>query len=144
MLGAVQIDLTDLVRQIEAIRRAVVDEIAEVKSDLTALTDDVSGLEEQADATIAALQRVEAVLTTLVAKGEAVSVELDALTAEVERNTTVDESAITLMEQLAQMLRDHADDPAAIRSLADKLETSSSRLATAVTANTPAAPTPTP
>ncbi len=61
---------------------------------------------------------------------------LTELTAKVQANTTVTESAITLIQGLAQQLRDAATDPAAIQALADQLDAADSSLAAAVTANT--------
>lgn len=74
------------------------------------------------------------------------SLELDALTAAVERNTTVDQSVIALVNGLAQQLRDMAssatelaDLKAAIVARADELQASNQQVADVVTANTPAA-----
>jgi replication-associated recombination protein RarA len=66
--------------------------------------------------------------------------DLSALQTAVEATTTVEQSAIELLGQLAQMLRDAATDPAAIQALATQLDTKKAELADAVTANTPAAP----
>ncbi len=68
----------------------------------------------------------------------AMTVQLDQLTSEVEENTSVTESAVALLANLAEQLRANADDPAAIEDLANKLDTNSNRLADAVAANTPA------
>ncbi len=65
--------------------------------------------------------------------------DLSALTEEVQRNTDVDASAVALLNGLSQQLRDLSTDPAAIQALADQLDSSSSALASAVSANTPAA-----
>lgn len=69
--------------------------------------------------------------------------DLARLTAAVERDETVNQSAITLLNSLSQLIRDNADDPAALNALADKLDAQQQQLADAVVANTPAAP-PTP
>ena len=69
--------------------------------------------------------------------------DLTRLTSEVtEIGTTVD-SAVALLGQLAQLIRDNATDPAALNSLADSLDSKGNELAAAVVANTPEAP-PTP
>lgn len=62
------------------------------------------------------------------------------LQAEVEKVKTVEASAVTLITQIAQMLRDAiaAGDPAALTDLAAQLDTSATALADAVAANTPA------
>lgn len=65
--------------------------------------------------------------------------DLSRLEAAVARDRTVNESAITLLADLAQRLRDAANDPAAINALADALEANQDALAAAVSANTPSA-----
>lgn len=73
------------------------------------------------------------------------SVEIDRLTASVTALTTVDDSLVALVGNLAQAIRDNASDPVALNALADKLDAESTKVAAAVTANTPAAPlTPAP
>lgn len=72
------------------------------------------------------------------------SAELDRLTASVANVKTVAESAITLINGLAQQIRDNAGDPAALAKLADDLDADDAELAAAVSANTPAPPVVTP
>jgi chromosome segregation ATPase len=72
-------------------------------------------------------------------RDENMSAQLDALKAKVARNTTVAESAVTLIKGLAQQIRDNADDPAALAALADELDATDTNLGNAVTENTPAA-----
>lgn len=69
--------------------------------------------------------------------------ELDDLTAQVAENTNVEQSALILIQGLAQKLQDaiNAGNPAALTALQTQLKTSSDALAAAVAANTPAAPT---
>ena len=69
--------------------------------------------------------------------------DLSRLTAAVERDKTVNESAATLLNQLSTLLRENADDPTAINALADQLDAQQQALSDAIVANTPAAP-PTP
>jgi len=64
--------------------------------------------------------------------------DLNRLTAAVERDNTVNQSAITLLNNLSQLIRDNATDPAALNALADQLDAQQQALADAVTANTPA------
>lgn len=69
------------------------------------------------------------------------SAQLDALTAAVAANTTVTESAITLLTGLhAKLLELLANgiDPVAVQALADDLSAETQKLADAITANTPA------
>lgn len=65
---------------------------------------------------------------------------LDTLTAEVARNTTVEQSAITLLQGLKAQLDAAGTDPVALKALSDQLGTNDDALAAAVAANTPAAP----
>jgi hypothetical protein len=69
----------------------------------------------------------------------AMSAELDNLTDEVTRNAEVDQSAITLIKGIAQMLIEAKDDPVKIAALSASLKASADDLAAAVAANTPAA-----
>lgn len=61
-----------------------------------------------------------------------------ALVDEVTRNKDVDASAIALLNGLAARIESLKQDPVALQALADELKASSSALADAVTANTPA------
>lgn len=89
------------------------------------------------------LDKIEAALTTLAQAittlESKMSNELDALTTEVERNTTVDQSAIALLTGLAAKIEAMKTDPAALQALADSMRGSSDALAAAVLANTPQA-----
>ena len=71
-------------------------------------------------------------------RDENMSAQLDQLKAKVARNTTVAQSAVTLIKGLAQQIRDNADDPAAMAALADELDATDTDLGNAVTENTPA------
>ncbi len=64
---------------------------------------------------------------------------LDDLTAQVAKNTTVEESAVTLIKGLAAQLAAAGTDPAKLAALQQQLQTSGTDLAAAITANTPAA-----
>lgn len=66
--------------------------------------------------------------------------DLTRLQDAVTRDNTVNQSAITLLANLAQLVRDTAGDPAAVNALADQLDAQQQALADAVVANTPAAP----
>jgi len=68
------------------------------------------------------------------------SVELDALEAQVATNTSVEESAVTLIKGIAAQLAAAGTDPVKLKSLAASLNTSATDLAAAVAANTPATP----
>lgn len=68
------------------------------------------------------------------------STELDRLKASTAAIKTVADSAVTLINGLAQQIRDNATDPAALNALADELDADQAELAAAVSANTPAPP----
>ena len=80
-------------------------------------------------------------LSATIIKGErTMAADLSALTDAVTNDTTVEQSAITLLEELAAEISAAANDPAAIQALADEVNANAAALAAAVTANTPAAP----
>jgi cell division FtsZ-interacting protein ZapD len=66
--------------------------------------------------------------------------ELGRLTSEVAEGNDVQQSAITLLQNLSQLIRDNATDQTALNALADQLDSQNASLAAAVVANTPAAP----
>jgi hypothetical protein len=73
------------------------------------------------------------------------SKELDDLTAEVAQVTSVEASALALIQGLAAQLAAAGTDPAKLAALTSSLKASADALAQAVLANTPsqpAAPTP--
>jgi 16S rRNA G1207 methylase RsmC len=83
-------------------------------------------------------------IITLLGKGtQIMAASLDALTAEVERNTSVVASAKALIEGLAaqidQLVAAGTVDPAQVDALAAALRANSDQLAEAVAAHTPAA-----
>ena len=70
--------------------------------------------------------------------------ELQDLESAVAENTSIDQSAILLLEQLSEQIDALKDDPVKLAALAANLKASSAALAAAVLANTPAAPEPPP
>jgi hypothetical protein len=78
-------------------------------------------------------------LRQLTTQGETVMADLTELQAAVTAEGTVVASAVTLLNQLAQMVRDAGTDPVALAELADQIETQSADLAAAVEASTPPA-----
>lgn len=68
--------------------------------------------------------------------------DLTALTAQVAQNTTVEASAVTLIQGLAAQITALQNDPAALAALAAQLQTSATALSAAITANTPTPPAP--
>lgn len=79
-------------------------------------------------------------LYRILGKESSMGTQLDALTAEVTNNTSVEQSAITLIQNIATELAAAGTDPVALAALVTKLQTNDAALAAAVTANTPAAP----
>lgn len=72
------------------------------------------------------------------------SAEIDRLTASVASLTTAEQSSNALLAQLSQLIRDNANDPAALNALADSIDADTAEITAAVVANTPAAPAPAP
>lgn len=66
---------------------------------------------------------------------------IDDLTAAVTADTTVEQSAITLINNIAAQLAAAGTDPAKLSALTTTLQTNSAALAAAVAANTAPAPT---
>lgn len=66
--------------------------------------------------------------------------DLTALTQAVTDNSSVVDSAVLLINDIAAQLSAAATDPAAVQAIADQLTAKSAELAAAVAANTPAAP----
>jgi chromosome segregation ATPase len=80
--------------------------------------------------------RIHKALGEILERLNNMSAELDTLTAEVAETGTVVDSAIALIEGLAQQIRDLANDPAALAQLAADLDAKTNALAAAVSANT--------
>lgn len=79
-------------------------------------------------------------LHSLERKADDTLADLTALTAQVSQNTTVEESAVTLINGLAALIKAAGTDPVALQALQTQLAQSATDLGNAVTANTPAAP----
>lgn len=86
------------------------------------------------------LDRAQNSLENLAIGDLIMSAELDALTSQVTNNTDVEASAVQLLTNIAQQIRDAGVDRTKLTTLATNLETSRAALAAAVVANTP--PTP--
>lgn len=69
---------------------------------------------------------------------------LDTLTAEVANNTTVEKSAIALIQGLKAQLDAAGTDPVALKALSDQLAANDAALAAAVVTGTPATTPPAP
>jgi hypothetical protein len=85
------------------------------------------------------LDEILKILKDVRGKEEAMSKELDSLTAEVQATVTLEQSAITLINGLAAQIVALKDDPAALQALSESLTTQATALSVAITANTPPA-----
>jgi hypothetical protein len=83
--------------------------------------------------------KLDRLLTALTKQGDKIMATLDTLTADVTTNTSVEQSAVTLIGNLAAQIKAAGTDPVALKALTDQLEANDAALAAAVTANTPAA-----
>jgi hypothetical protein len=95
---------------------------------------------------LTALDAIATKLDNLIKKEETdmanVQKDIVSLTAQVAQNTSVEESAVTLINGIAAQLAAAiaAGNPAALDALQAQLAASASDLGAAITANTPAAP----
>lgn len=85
-------------------------------------------------------RKLDQILSALTKQEVKIMATLDQLTTDVAADTDAVNSAVTLINGLAQQIKDAGTDPVALKALTDKLEANTSALAAAVTANTPAAP----
>jgi predicted nucleic acid-binding Zn-ribbon protein len=85
------------------------------------------------------LQRLNRNLEMLRLQEKAMSQATDRLAAAVERETSVVSSVTTLISSLATQIKQTSSDPQ-VQALADQINANSDTLASAVSANTPAAP----
>jgi hypothetical protein len=79
-------------------------------------------------------------LAAINAQGAVNMAAIDDLTAQVTQNTSVESSAVTLIQGIAAQLAAAGTDPVALAALTAQLTSSATALAAAVAANTPAAP----
>lgn len=86
-------------------------------------------------------QKLDLIIKLLKLEGKIIMSDLTQLQADVATETTVEQSAITLIGGLAQQIKDAGTDPVALKAVTDQMEANQAALAAAVAANTPAAPT---
>lgn len=84
--------------------------------------------------------RIEGALALILRELRKVEQMDPVLVSAVAANTSVVESALTLIQGLAGKLQVAVNDPAAVQALIDQLNAEDAKLAAAVAANTPAAP----
>ena len=96
--------------------------------------------------TLRALLRIERKIDLINERLHSMATDLSTITDAVTRSETVSESVLTLVQSMAQKITDlsnQTSDPATQQALADlasSLNAESDKIASAVTANTPAAP----
>lgn len=93
---------------------------------------------DPADIVMGKLDEIRALLNRLLQQGSHMRTELETLKDQVAKTTTVEQSAITLLNGLSAQIAALKGDPAALQTLADQLAAQSTDLAAAVAANTPA------
>ena len=88
------------------------------------------------------LDQILALLLEIKYKEIQIMADLTTLQTQVTANTTVEGSAVILIQGIATQLAAAiaSNDPAKLQALQDQLNTSATALAAAVAANTPAAP----
>ena len=82
------------------------------------------------------LNEISEGIKQILAREAIMSVELDALTAQVQANTDVENSALVLIQGLHDQLVAAGTDPAKLSALKTALKSSADALAAAVAANT--------
>lgn len=86
------------------------------------------------------LHRINYKLNYLIERIDSMSVEFDNLTAQVKANSDVLDSAITLINGIADRITAAGVDPTKLNALTTELKAKDDLLSAAVVANTPAAP----
>lgn len=81
--------------------------------------------------------KLDLILKTLDQDYKIMSKELDDLAQQLQAMESAEQSAITLLSTLSQQIAQNADNPAAIMSIAKKLQTDAANLAAAVVQYTP-------
>lgn len=85
-------------------------------------------------------QKLDCILKLLKKQGETIMADLTKLEADVATETTVTQSAVTLINGLAAQVTAAGTDPVKLKAVTDQMEANAAALAAAVTANTPAPP----
>lgn len=101
---------------------------------------DFQRLERKLDAVLLNQGQGLYALFRLIFKGDRIMAALDRLEADVAAETTVMQSAITLLQGLKAALDAAGTDPVKLAALADQMEANANSLAAAVAQNTPGAP----
>lgn len=80
-------------------------------------------------------------LKKILKEEEKIMATMQELRSAVERNTSVDDSVLTLLSGISQQLKDAQaqNDPQAIQDIINQLDANTQKMTDAVSANTPAA-----
>lgn len=92
-------------------------------------------LHRKLDQLLAGQARLEALLTT---ESETTMATIDDLITQVQNQTTITSSAVTLLNGLSAQLASAGTDPTKLANLASAIKTNTDALAAAVKENTPA------
>jgi chromosome segregation ATPase len=114
--------------------------------DYNNLLQQIATIQLQLNQILSSVQANKASLTTLQTQERNIMAALDDLQTQVQANTNLEQSAITLIQGLAKQITDavNSNDSSALAALAGQLNTSAAALGAAIAANTPQAPTPAP
>lgn len=107
--------------------------------DLRGLDGRLAAIERQLGSLVTVLETIVNLETKMSAEFEAAIADL---ASKVEQTTTVVGSAVTLIQDLATLIAEQANDPAQVQALAATLGTTADQLAAAVAVNTPSEPAP--
>src|SRR2546425_3184731 len=99
-------------------------------------------LGRQHEETINLLEHIHRLLHIILERINHMSAVPDRLTASVSNLTSAQRSAVTLLGQLSQLIRDNAEDPTALNKIADDIDADTAAIAAAVVANTPTSSEP--
>jgi hypothetical protein len=88
------------------------------------------------------LTHLQTSINTVLTQERNTMAALDDLQAQVQANTNLEQSAVTLIQGLAKQITDAVsnNDSSALQALASQLNSSAAALGAAITANTPQAP----
>lgn len=100
----------------------------------------VQEIEEALDDIFELLHKMDLKLGQVRKEVHAMTPELEAAVREAQETGDAVDSAVILLDKLGQQIRDNADNPTALRALANDLDNAQTRLAQAIVANTPADP----
>jgi ABC-type transporter Mla subunit MlaD len=84
-----------------------------------------------------AIEELAALTRRILRKVGKMAGELERVQTEVTEISGTIDSAVALLEKLAQLIRDNVTDPAALNQIADDLDAKGNALAAAVVANDP-------